>query len=170
MTLNNPGEARWYAAYTKSRSEKKVLARLKNAGYEAYLPLQRRRHQWSDRLKWVEEPLIRSYIFIRVNERDYYDAINTPGLVCYVTFEGKAAPIPDRQIEVLKILLHEGAEMEVSNERFAPGQKIIVISGTLVGMQGEMVEYRGKKKVLVRLGSTGTNLLVTVSLDLIEKE
>ena len=134
------------------------------------MPIQRKRRQWSDRLKWVEEPLIRSYIFIRVNESDYYNAINTPGLVCYVTFEGKAAPIPDRQIELLKMLLNEGADMEVSNERFAPGQKIIVVSGTLVGMQGEMVEYRGRKKVLVRLGSTGTNLLVTVNLDLIEKE
>ena len=170
MTHPPPGEARWYAAYTKSRTEKKVLARLTDNGFEAYLPILRKRHQWSDRLKWVEEPLIRSYIFIRANEKEYYDAINTPGLVCYVTFEGKAAPIPDRQIDTLKMLLDEGAEMEVSNERFAPGQKIIVISGTLVGMQGEMVEYRGKKKVLVRLGSTGTNILVTVSLDLIEKE
>jgi len=147
-----------------------ALKRLHENGFEAYLPIQRKRRQWSDRLKWVEEPLIRSYIFIKVNESEYYNAINTPGLVCYVTFEGKAAPIPDRQIELLKMLLNEGADMEVSNERFAPGQKIIVISGTLVGMQGEMVEYRGRKKVLVRLGSTGTNLLVTVNLDLIEKE
>ena len=170
MPLPSPHEARWYAAYTKSRSEKMVLKRLLDNGFEAYLPIQRKRRQWSDRLKWVEEPLIRSYIFIRVNESDYYNAINTPGLVCYVTFEGKAAPIPDRQIELLKMLLNEGADMEVSNERFAPGQKIIVVSGTLVGMQGEMVEYRGRKKVLVRLGSTGTNLLVTVNLDLIEKE
>ena len=170
MPLPSPHESRWYAAYTKSRSEKKVLKRLLENGFEAYLPIQRKRKQWSDRLKWVEEPLIRSYIFIKVNESEYYNAINTPGLVCYVTFEGKAAPIPERQIELLKMLLNEGAEMEVSNERFAPGQKIIVVSGTLVGMQGEMVEYRGRKKVLVRLGSTGTNLLVTVSLDLIEKE
>jgi len=170
MTLKNSSEPRWYAAYTKSRSEKKVLARLTQNGFEAYLPIRRKRHQWSDRLKWVEEPLIKSYIFIHVNERDYYDAINTPGLVCYVTFEGKAAPIPDRQIDILKMLMNEGAEMEVSNDRFAPGQKIIVVSGTLVGMQGEMVEYRGKKKVLVRLGTTGTNILVTVGLELIEKE
>ena len=170
MPLPSPHEARWYAAYTKSRSEKMVLKRLLDNGFEAYLPIQRKRRQWSDRLKWVEEPLIRSYIFIRVNESDYYNAINTPGLVCYVTFEGKAAPIPDRQIELLKMLLNEGADMEVSNERFAPGQKIIVVSGTLVGMQGEMVEYRGRKKVLVRLGSTGTKLLVTVNLDLIEKD
>ncbi len=170
MIFPNPAEYRWYAAYTKSRNEKKVLARLTESGFEAYLPVLRKRKQWSDRLKWVEEPLIRSYIFIRVNESEYYDAINIPGLVCYVTFEGKAAPIPDRQIDTLKMLLHEGAEMEVSNERFEPGQKVIVIAGTLIGMQGEMVEYRGRKKILVRLGTTGTNLLVTVSLELIEKD
>ena len=170
MALKNPTEPHWYAAYTKSRTEKKVLTRLTENGFEAYLPIKRSRKQWSDRLKWVEEPLIRSYIFIRVNESEYYNAINTPGLVCYVTFEGKAAPIPDRQIDVLKMLLNEGTEMEVSNERFATGEKIIVISGPLVGMQGEMIQYRGKKKVLVRLGSTGTNILVTVGLDLIEKE
>ena len=170
MALKNPTEPHWYAAYTKSRTEKKVLTRLTENGFEAYLPITRSRKQWSDRLKWVEEPLIRSYIFIRVNESEYYNAINTPGLVCYVTFEGKAASIPDRQIDTLKMLLNEGAEMEVSNERFAPGEKIIVISGPLVGMQGEMIQYRGKKKVLVRLGSTGTNILVTVGLDLIEKE
>ena len=170
MALKNPTEPHWYAAYTKSRTEKKVLTRLTENGFEAYLPITRSRKQWSDRLKWVEEPLIRSYIFIRVNESEYYNAINTPGLVCYVTFEGKAASIPDRQIDVLKMLLNEGAEMEVSNERFATGEKIIVISGPLVGMQGEMIQYRGKKKVLVRLGSTGTNILVTVGLDLIEKE
>ncbi|MFZ4547939.1 MAG: UpxY family transcription antiterminator, partial [Bacteroidales bacterium] len=149
MALINPNEPRWYAAYTKSRTEKKILARLQIAGFEAYLPIRRKRHQWSDRLKWVEEPLIKSYIFIRVNEKDYYNAINTQGLVCYVTFEGKAAPIPDRQIEVLKMLLNEGAEMEVTNERIAAGEKIIVVKGPLVGMPGEMVEYRGKKKVLV---------------------
>jgi len=170
MGLQNPGEARWYAAYTKSRSEKKALARLTEAGIEAYLPIQRKRKQWSDRLKWVEEPLIKSYIFVRVNESQYYSAINTPGLVCYVCFEGKAAAIPDKQIEMLKMLLQQDAELEVSNDRFAPGQKIIVVSGTLIGMQGEMVEYRGKKKVLIRLGTTGTNLLVTVGLELIEKE
>jgi len=170
MNLKNPAESNWYAAYTKSRTEKKAFERLTETGFEAYLPILKKRRQWSDRLKWVEEPLIRSYIFIRVNEKEYYDAINTPGLVCYVTFEGKAASIPDWQIDALKMLLHEGAEMEVTNERFAPGEKIIVVSGTLVGMQGEMVEYRGKKKVLVRLGTTGTNILVTVGLDLIEKE
>ena len=170
MLHKDPAESYWYAAYTKSRTEKKALQRLTENGFEAYLPIQRKRHQWSDRLKWVEEPLIKSYIFIKVNEKDYYNAINTPGLVCYVTFEGKAAPIPDWQIDLLKKLLNDGAEMEVNSDRIDPGEKIIVVKGTLVGMKGEMVEYRGSKKVLIRLGTTGTNILITVGLDLIEKE
>jgi len=169
-TFQDPKEAHWYAAYTKSRFEKKALQSLTKAGFEAYLPLRKLRKQWSDRLKWVEEPLIKSYIFIRVNEKDYYNAINTQGLVCYVTFEGKAAPIPDRQIEVLRMLASTDMEIEISNDRISPGERIIVISGPLLGMEGEMVEYRGGKKVLVRLGSTGTNILVSVDLEIIEKQ
>jgi len=161
-------EPKWYAAYTKPRAEKKVFERLLRAGFEAYLPLRRVQKKWSDRLKWVEEPLIRSYIFVRITEREYYDVINTPGMVRYVTFEGKAASIPDKQIEALRLLLLEGAELEVSTEYFQPGQKITIRAGMLLGMQGELVEYRGRKKVLVRLGDTGQNLLVTVGLEMLE--
>lgn len=169
MAIKNPKKPHWYAAYTKSRTEKKAYERLTKAGFEAYLPLNHVRKKWSDRMKWVDEPLIRSYIFLRVDERQYYDAINTPGLVCYVTFEGKAAPIPDKQIEVLKLLLLSDAELEIGDGIFAPGQKIIIKAGTLMGLQGELMEYRGKKKVLVRLGDTGKNILVTVGLEFIEE-
>ena len=57
----------WFAVYTKSRNEKKVYERLIDEGYEAYLPLQKRLKQWSDRKKWVEEPLLRSYVFVKIN-------------------------------------------------------------------------------------------------------
>ena len=53
MPLPSPHEPRWYAAYTKSRSEKIALKRLLDNGFEAYLPIQRKRRQWSDRLKSV---------------------------------------------------------------------------------------------------------------------
>ena len=36
-------------------------------GIESYLPLKKVLKQWSDRKKWVEEPLFRSYIFIHAD-------------------------------------------------------------------------------------------------------
>ena len=60
----NTQTARWYLLYTKPRAEKKVALELGLKGYELFLPLQRTLKQWSDRKKWVEEPLFKGYIFI----------------------------------------------------------------------------------------------------------
>lgn len=160
--------AHWYAAYTKPRSEKKALERLTAAGFEAYLPLRRSKRRWSDRIKWLDLPLFPSYIFIRVDEREYYNAIQFPELVRWVTFEGKATVIPDKQIEIIKLLLQEKKNLIVTRAEFVSGQKIIVNAGTFVGMEGELVRHNGRKKVLIRLGDQFKNLLMTVPLELLD--
>ena len=93
---------RWYAIYTRSRSEKKLYKELLDKGVESYLPLKKELRVWSDRKKWVESPLFTSYVFVKVSEREYYDAISSHWAVRYVCFEGRAVPIPDSQIESLK--------------------------------------------------------------------
>jgi len=57
----------WYAVYTKSRMEKKVSLRLEEAGIESYCPVTKRKKQWSDRKKIVEEVLFRSYVFVNID-------------------------------------------------------------------------------------------------------
>jgi transcription antitermination factor NusG len=60
----------WYALYTKPRWEKKVHALLTDKKIESYCPLNKVRKKWSDRMKTVEEPLFKSYVFVRVNEEE----------------------------------------------------------------------------------------------------
>lgn len=162
-------EIRWYAAYTKPRNEKKVYDRLLTAGIETYLPLQSRLKQWSDRKKMVEEPLFRSYIFVRITQKDYYNVLNTPGVVRYITFEGKAVPIPDKQIDQIKQLLEQNVELEAIDGRLEPGMMIEVKFGTLMGLTGELIEHQGKKKVIVRLDHISHSLLVTLPVQFVIK-
>ena len=56
---------KWIAVYTKPRHEKTVENELLKKGFEVYLPILKERRKWSDRKKWVEFPLFRSYIFVR---------------------------------------------------------------------------------------------------------
>jgi transcription antitermination factor NusG len=56
----------WYAVYTRHRSEKRLADALAKLGIDHYLPLLRTRKKWSDRYKWVEEPLFASYVFVRI--------------------------------------------------------------------------------------------------------
>lgn len=68
---NNPLKYNWYAIRVKSRSEKKVLFDLVELQIEAYLPIQRKLRQWSDRKKWVETPLISGYVFVYISRKEY---------------------------------------------------------------------------------------------------
>jgi len=169
MALEKKIEARWYAAYTKPRNEKKALERLLAAGIETYLPIQRRLKQWSDRKKMVEEPLFRSYIFVRITQKDYYNVLNTYGVVRYVTFEGKAVPIPNNQIDLIKNLLEQNVEIEAVEESLEPGTRVEVKFGSLIGLMGELIEHKGKQKVVVRLEHISHALLVTLPTQYVSK-
>ena len=93
---------RWYAVYVKSKCEKKTFKLLEDKRIEVYLPLLNRLKQWSDRKKMVAEPLFKSYIFVRSDLKNYYDILNTPGVVRFIGFEGKPVPVPDNQIVAVR--------------------------------------------------------------------
>lgn len=161
---------KWYAVYVKSRAEKKALAELTFKGVDAYLPLRVVKRKWSDRVKLVEEPLLRGYLFVFVSEIEYLNVLQTPGVVGYVTFEGKAAAIPEEEIENLKIFLERNkAFVDVSYENIAKGQKVKVVGGPLEGVEGEVFELRGKKRISLRFETLGCSVFADVSLELLEK-
>ena len=60
-------EKKWYALYTKPRWEKKIDSVLIRKGVESWCPLQKIERQWSDRKKIIEDPLFKSYVFVRID-------------------------------------------------------------------------------------------------------
>ncbi len=155
--------ADWYALYTRSRTEKKVHTELIARGIESFLPLQKTLKQWSDRKKWVEEPLIRSYIFVRITEKEYFDVLNTPGAVRFIFFEGKAAAIPDWQIKALRHIIETGMEVEVTDQGLETGDRVLITRGPFRDMPGELIEIKGKRKVVLRIDHIGHSILLTIS-------
>lgn len=139
-------------------------ALIKN-GIIAYLPLLRTIKQWSDRKKWVEEPLFRSYLFVFISEKEYYEVLNTPGAVRYVAFEGKAVPVPEKQIEAIRYFLNEASpDILPGDMALEPGQAVAITRGPLHGLTGELVSIHGHKKVRVRIDCLGQYLHLTVSV------
>ena len=61
-------ERKWYAIYTKPRWEKKLAEKLEEKRIDHYLPMVKTLKLWSDRKKWVNEPLFKSYIFVHVTQ------------------------------------------------------------------------------------------------------
>ncbi|MGQ7868783.1 UpxY family transcription antiterminator [Sunxiuqinia sp. sy24] len=161
---------KWHAVYVKSRTEKRALEDLRYKGIEAYLPLQIQKKKWSDRVKMVEEPLLKGYLFVNVSQAEYADVLRTSGVVAYVAFGGVAAEIPEKQINDLRLFLDKiNASVCVTSEAVARGQKVKVVGGVLEGVEGEISEVRGKKRIILRFESLGCVVSADVSIDLVEK-
>jgi transcriptional antiterminator RfaH len=154
----------WFAIYTLPRAEKKVHAELVKKGISVYLPLLRTLRKWSDRKKWVEEPLFRSYLFVNISRDQYFDVLNTPGVVRYITFEGKAVSVPPQQIEAVRFFLSSDEPLPENFEQFLPGQSVEVIKGPLKGLFGELIQSAGKHKVRIEITTIGQSILVTIPL------
>lgn len=153
----------WAVVYTRSRAEKQLQQLVSQQNVECYLPLQKRLRQWSDRKKWVEEPLFRSYLFVRISEKEYFKVLNTPGAVKYVSFGGEIATVREEEVSLIKGLLAAGVEIEVLEHFLPVGTQVQFKAGGLVGLRGELLTYKNKQQVVVRLDSIQHALMLTVS-------
>jgi transcription antitermination factor NusG len=158
----------WHALYTRSRYELKSSEILKQKGVEVYVPVQRVMRQWSDRRKLITEPVIRSYVFVRISRQQYDSVLDTIGIVRYVFFCGKPAHIPDAQIQILKAVLGAEVEVDCMPDLLKPGMPVRVNAGPLCGLEGELVRMAGRNKVVVRLETLRQALLISLSPLLIE--
>jgi transcription antitermination factor NusG len=154
----------WYAIYTRANGEKKLIENLQEKNIECYLPMRKVLKHWSDRKKWVEEPLFRCYVFVKVSYMEFFYALNTQGAVCYVSFGGRAQAIPEIQIENVKSFLSQSEhEVTLSYERIQKGTLVEVIFGTLKGIKGEVKNIFGQTRLIIRIDSMNCSLLVNIS-------
>jgi transcription antitermination factor NusG len=160
-------EQQWHVIYSKPRNEKKVQAALAEAGFEVYCPLNKTRRKWSDRYKVVEEPLFRSYVFIKINGNQLYDILKFDGVVRFLYWNRKPAIVREEEIELIKRFLGEHESVRLESTEFQVDQAVTFTASNLVGQQGKVLEVRNKE-VKVLIESMGYYLVATVDNDKLE--
>jgi len=85
---------KWIAVYTKSRHEKVVIQELEKKNIEAYCPILKERRQWSDRKRWVEFPLFRSYVFVKIELKNSLYILQTWVYIILSSFRVLFLPYP----------------------------------------------------------------------------
>ena len=157
-------EYEWYAVYTKTNGEKKILKNLQNENIECYLPLSKKLKQWSDRKKWVEEPFFRNYLFVKVGRQEFFNVLSIPGVVSYVSFGGQPQRIPSEQISNIKKLIEQQErEVVLSRENIEKGQNAEVLIGPFKGLQGEVVKIYGNYRIVIRIEALGCSIYANIS-------
>ena len=154
MTNEN---AQWYALYTKPRWEKKVAKLLEEQGIENYCPINKVTRQWSDRKKVVLEPVFKSYVFVKIAESNKWELKKISGVLNFVYWLGKPAPIREEEIMTIKKFLNEFSDVEVTNLSLEVNSVVRIKNGVLMNYQGILVELIGNK-ARVRIESMGIQL------------
>jgi transcription antitermination factor NusG len=163
------GEEKWYALYTRPRAEKLVYQRLLEVNIESFLPLQKTYRTWSDRKKLVEKPLLSSYVFVKTKSKFFPQVYKTNGVVKFISFEGQPVSIPQRQIDNLRLIINSDADVEVSSEKFAAGDNVEVINGSLIGLTGELIKIGSHNRVIVRIDKLDQNLILKIPKTFLRK-
>ncbi len=140
----------WFALYTKPRSEFKAEQQLTGVGIENYLPTITRLKQWSDRKKRVTTPLLGGYIFIYCNEADRLISVEQPSIVRCLFDAGRAARIPEWQIDNIKKLLETDSDFIVQHG-IVPGVQVVIKTGPFEGVRGTVIEGEAGKSISVSI-------------------
>jgi transcriptional antiterminator NusG len=152
----------WYALWTRSRHEQLVRRELEAHRVECFLPTFSRWSAWKDRTKKIEWPLFPGYCFARFDESARLMVLNCTGVVDIVSFAGKPAPIPDHEIDNIRLVVQ-------SNLRYDPwpfihqGMRVVVVRGPLKGVVGRLIR-KGPHSILV-LSVEPINRALSIQVD-----
>lgn len=159
---------KWYVVYTRPRWEKKVAALLQDKGIEYYCPLNKVQKQWSDRKKFVMEPLFKGYVFVSINETLKWDVKLVDGILNFVYWLGKPAVVKQTEIETIQKFLQEFEDIDVVNTRPEAEDQVIVKQGILMHYKGIVIDVIGNK-ARVNIESMGLQLSATFDVKNLEK-
>lgn len=156
------GESCWFALETRHRCEKKVVQQLTRLSIETYLPERTEIHRWSDRKKAVTIPLFPGYAFVKLDRSraNRVRVLQTPGVIGFVTSQGKAIPVPADQVEYLRKLLRENVPCSI-HAFLRAGQRVRVRGGCLDGVEGIYIDA-DRKKLIVSIDCLQRSVAVRV--------
>lgn len=160
--------SKWYVVSTTPRHEKRVSRHFQARHIEHYLPLYRLRHRWNDGSKVVVDlPLFPGYVFVQLNKSDHVRALQVPGVLRFVVgTQGEAASLEDTEIRSLQSGLDPHKTEPWPHP--ATGQRVRIRSGALGGIEGVVVRWKNRFRVILTLTLISQNVAVEIDAEDLE--
>lgn len=162
-------ESEWRIIKTKSNAEKKLALRFQQMGYPTFLPTIKSKSYWKDRIKEVELVLIKNYLFVQTHSCEHISLSELQGASRFLTQDKKYAVLKDEDKSRLEKICDEKLEAQIYKSDWQIGEIVRICKGALMGEKGYIVEFCGKKRVLLHLDSLGLGFIVKVALHYLEK-
>jgi transcription antitermination factor NusG len=145
-----PVQPCWYALYTYARHEKRVAEQMERRRVACFLPLYRSVRRWKDRRKELDLALFPGYVFVYMSLANKVRALEVPGVVNFVSFNGQPTALPAEEIEVLRNRLSADARIE-PHPYLRAGRRVRVRSGPFQGFEGIVVRRKDRCRLVFSL-------------------
>jgi transcription antitermination factor NusG len=140
----------WFALRVRSNHERLTGLHLRERGYEEFSPCYKVEKRWSDRTKQIDQFLFPGYIFCRFDPNDRLPILTAPGVVDVVGFGKQPEPVPCAEIERVRQMVESG--LAVTPYPYVQvGQAVLIERGPLSGVEGILVEVKGKVRLVVSI-------------------
>ena len=136
----------WYAARTRFGQELKIRDRLVREGVEHFIPT------LPTESGRKERPAVTNLVFLRATKAEALEMANTGAVRMKYIIDCATRTllvVPDKQMEDFQRVFEEADE--ISLEPLSLGDRVRVTKGPLTGVEGHILEFRGKCYVVVSL-------------------
>jgi transcription antitermination factor NusG len=156
-----PARLPWYALQVRTRYERIVAEYLTGFDYEWFLPVCKNLKRWSDRVKEVEVPLFPGYLFCRFDVQNRLPILKIPGVVQVVGYNRQPVSVDEQEIAAIQTLVASGVPNQPCS--FVEiGDRVQIASGPLRGLQGILVESRGRNKFVLSVSLLQRSVAVEI--------
>jgi transcription antitermination factor NusG len=152
----------WFALQVRTRFERAVAEHLAGKGYEWFLPLYKDKKQWSDRIKQLDSPLFPGYLFCRFDVQRRLPILQTPGVIQIVGYNRQPISVAESEITAIQKLVSSGMPNQPCS--FVEiGERVQIESGPLRGLEGILVESRGRQKFVLSVSLLQRSVAVEIA-------
>lgn len=163
--MRNKGDADtqyWFPVRVRGRFERKVAEKLVERNIEYYLPTFSQRRRWSDRWKTMENILFPGYIFVYIRKNQKFEVLEIPWCRSFIHFKGDMSPVPQQQIDGIRLMLQRPDSLKVYERQRMVGQEVRIINGPLNGLLGKIKKLKNNTLIFLEIEQFGKMLSVEI--------
>jgi transcriptional antiterminator RfaH len=158
----------WMACYTKPRQEKSFARDLQERRISYFLPMVLRQTSSGGRRMKNMYPLFASYVFIGGDAEQRLSALRTERLVRMVDVEPFQQDQFRRELAALELAIRVSPSSLELHPRLIVGTRVVIKSGPMAGVEGEVVQVGDRKKLWLGVSTLGVGATVEIHPDLVD--
>jgi transcription antitermination factor NusG len=139
---------RWFALQVRTRWESSTALLLSGKGYQTLLPTFKAKKRWNGNLREVNAPLFPGYVFCQFEVQKRLPILVTPGVLAVVSRGRVPLPVDEGEISAIQNVVSSGFRAEPW-PYLEVGQKIRIESDVLSGLEGILINFKGKHRIVV---------------------